>query len=925
MECSCPHFADGFDCKHIWATLVEIDDCLGLGEVGNAHHYVSPSTARRNTRSDKKGSVAASRKSKPSKAKKQPPKAPQWQTLLTAIERQSPFGPTSFDASITPVRVWFVINVSQSMQRKQLVIDCRQQQIKQNGEWGVVKPLKISRKASQSVPEELQGLAEKLHEFDASDDDYGYDAYDRYNSYYYRPTFRESDFVALESDAQQLLVPQLVQSRRLLWYLDDGHPLEPFQPLSGDDGSPWSLRLQLIPANDNANGGKPDDLLLQGRIVRDGESRPLGDIVLSLDEFLIFQDRICRAEASANSTWCEALREQGDLRIPKQDAPEFLKQFYTLPNHPPLELPGSFGVTVDHQVAPTPVLRLTHTSVDRFTRKKPELQAAVYFKYDNHLLEADSAASEVYDPDTQRVIVRDLDAERQASGCLDEMPLIRLGRKGHYRAREDQLLNLTEKLNSRGWGVEIEGRPVRSAGAFKLNVTSGIDWFDLDGSIDFEGLTLTVPELLKSLQQNERFITLSDGSQGMLPDHVLKRLQSLADFAGSNAKTTGLRFQRSQAALLDALLDEKDHFTADAPFRRWRKDLQSLSGVSPKQAPKAFQGELRPYQEEGLGWLTFLQKFSFGGCLADDMGLGKTIQVLALLDRWRTRRRKADEPRRPSLIVVPRSLVFNWVEESARFTPQLKVCNYTTRERHALRERFDEFDVVVTTYGTLRKDIRLLKDISFDYAILDEAQAVKNSKSLSAKACRLIQARHRLAMTGTPVENHMGELWSLFDFLNPGMLGRAQRFQTLTKRVADEPQVLQAVSRAVGPFLLRRTKQQVLKDLPEKTEQTIHCTLSNEERRYYNELRDHYRALLTSKIQEPGGLKQAKIHVLEALLRLRQAACHPGLIDRTRVQRRQCQDRYTAATTPRGLLRRPQGTRLFAVHVTPEDRSHPPG
>ncbi|MCP4202271.1 MAG: DEAD/DEAH box helicase, partial [bacterium] len=228
-------------------------------------------------------------------------------------------------------------------------------------------------------------------------------------------------------------------------------------------------------------------------------------------------------------------------------------------------------------------------------------------------------------------------------------------------------------------------------------------------------------------------------------------------------------------------------------------------------------------------------------------------------------------------------VLHNWAEEAARFAPRLEVLIYHGPKRKALLETSGRRHLIVTTYATLRRDVAELGDVVFDYAVLDEAQAIKNASSQTAKACRLLRARHRLALTGTPVENHLGELWSIFEFLNPGMLGRLPRLKKWSGAKSLDHDSLSAVARALRPFILRRTKDQVLKDLPAKTEQTLFCDLAGKQRRLYNELRDHYRALLDQRIRKMG-IKRSKIQVLEALLRLRQAACHPGLLDKKRDQ-----------------------------------------
>jgi SNF2 family DNA or RNA helicase len=226
--------------------------------------------------------------------------------------------------------------------------------------------------------------------------------------------------------------------------------------------------------------------------------------------------------------------------------------------------------------------------------------------------------------------------------------------------------------------------------------------------------------------------------------------------------------------------------------------------------------------------------------------------------------------------------VFNWQQEAARFAPHLKLLDHTGLARGKTADHFPDFDIVVTTYGTLRRDVLLFKDAQFDYCILDEAQIVKNAGTDQAKATRLLQANHRLALSGTPVENHLGELWSLFEFLNPGLLGHASVFKLAGGAARNpEPETRAILAKGLRPFILRRTKQQVAKDLPEKTEQTLYCELEPEQRKLYDELREHYRQSLAKTI-EAVGMNRAKIQVLEALLRLRQAACHPGLIDRKR-------------------------------------------
>jgi SNF2 family DNA or RNA helicase len=246
----------------------------------------------------------------------------------------------------------------------------------------------------------------------------------------------------------------------------------------------------------------------------------------------------------------------------------------------------------------------------------------------------------------------------------------------------------------------------------------------------------------------------------MLPEEWLARIGLYGELG--NANGDAIRFSRSQLAIVDALLDALPETTADAAVEKLREAVRVRPGE--KAPPKAFVGELRGYQREGLGWIAWLEAAKLGGCLADDMGLGKTVQVLAHLAGRRTKK--------PTLVVAPRSVVFNWTNEAARFAPKLRVIEHVGSERDI--GAIAKADLVITTYGTLRRDIEALAKVTFDYVILDEAQAIKNRMSISAKAARLLRADHRLALTGTPVENHIYELGSLFRGAGPPRRARAR-------------------------------------------------------------------------------------------------------------------------------------------------------
>jgi hypothetical protein len=372
---------------------------------------------------------------------------------------------------------------------------------------------------------------------------------------------------------------------------------------------------------------------------------------------------------------------------------------------------------------------------------------------------------------------RDSAAEEAAAGLLRELGL--RFQVWTYRDPEPgwelapgKLPRIVRALVEAGWHIEAEGKIFRRPGEFRIEVSTGVDWFELHGGVEYGETDAKLPQLLEALRRGDNMVRLDDGTYGVLPEEWLRRIGLLA---GLGAPQGGhIRFRRSQAGLLDALLATQPEARCDETFARFREELRLFQGVEPAEQPAGFVGRLRDYQREGLGWMQFLRRFSFGGCLADDMGVGKTAQVLALLETRRVLR-AAGEPVGSSLVVVPRSLVFNWKEEAARFTPQLRVLDYTGLARNG--NHLAAYDVILTTYGTLRREALRLKDTEFDYIVLDEAQAIKNAWTESAKAVRLLRGGHRLALSGTPVENHLGELWSLFEFLS-GHAGRGQCVQT---------------------------------------------------------------------------------------------------------------------------------------------------
>jgi len=880
--CTCPYYDEHAICKHIWATILAADRAR-IGPRGKGRLGVLPMDPE-DYDPDEDGSwiddyedpAPIGKYGKlgytPSKAGagKVPPK-PQWQQQLTWVATNA--DPENAKPAIAPLptarEVWYVLHEAPSDDVSKPALLLLQRETKANGQFGKLKQLNLRpNEVSRHVGAEDAEILNLL---------LGYHDVDSHPYYYGYSSSRVSQ-AALPKNMQQFLLPKLAATQRLAW-VDKGVHQPVFaelRPLVWDDGPPWRFRFDI----------QSDDLrqhwILSGQLYRQPSNETLPvqvPLMIFRQGIVLWENRVALLEASGSARMIEAFRKTPQVEVPYKDRWELLRRLWQLPSGSEMNVPDNLRAE-EVQLPPQ-----GHLVIDKPERYDPyRLPGRVEFLYDGKSVSAQETVRGIIDEEKGRILVRDQQRERALAASL--APLGIRPTEGWQAEKytlwipSQKLPEAVESLVAEGWIVDAQGYHVRRAGEWRMNVTSGVDWFDLAGTLDFDGMEVHLPAILEALRLGQNYVRLKDGSRGMLPQQWLSRFATMAELG--DAEGDAIRFRSSQAMLLDALLMAQEQVTVDAPFAKLREKLRSFNGIGPVDEPRGFIGELRSYQKTGLGWLRFLQDFRLGGCLADDMGLGKTIQVLAMLQERRARPADASGRRAPSLAVVPRSLVFNWIEEAKRFTPDLKVLDYTGLQRGSLADNFDQYDLVITTYGTMQRDIVKLKDLRFDCAILDESQAIKNAHSQRAKACRLLKADHRLAMTGTPVENHLGELWSLLEFLNPGMLGTASVFQDISKKVSEDSEGLSLLRRALGPFILRRTKQQVLTELPQKTEQTLHCDLEGKQRKRYDELRTYYRAVLAERIAKTG-MAKAKIHVLEALLRLRQAAIHPGLIDKTAV------------------------------------------
>lgn len=409
-----------------------------------------------------------------------------------------------------------------------------------------------------------------------------------------------------------------------------------------------------------------------------------------------------------------------------------------------------------------------------------------------------------------------------------------------------------------------------------LIISSGIDWFDLQGKVQF-GENEALLQDLMNLAPNEDEITLTDGSRGILPRDFVRLLRIIQGLREKNANADApLRILAMHALALKPLLENPVYHIEKREELKTQLEARALKPIAPKEAPMQLKANLRAYQQEGLHWLRQMRAWGTGGILADDMGLGKTVQVLAALCDFYEDLKET----RPSLIVMPTSLLHNWKRELERFTPHLDCQIYHGSDKTEFKSSTPpQRTLIFTSYALLRNEFALWSAIDFGYVILDESQAIKNPASQSALCARGLRASHRLAMTGTPIENSLLDLWSQFAFTNPGLLGSKEFFRKefmSNGKDAPSPTVLDLLAKLSAPFYLRRTKEKVLTELPPLEERVLYVDMTTPQRALYEKTKEKYRTMILGTIKEKG-IQKSQIHIIEGMLRLRQISCDPRL------------------------------------------------
>ncbi len=860
--CDCPAYARGLLCKHLWAAILQVDKASPPGSIPDGgplkliHSQPAPPRERGGDRVGERGERQA-RGQFPKPVAHRPingnggaQRAPSTGYNSSWIDRLNQLQGLNSTPSgkliSTSAAAYFVISATETNSTGKLVLDLWTRNRSTNGDLGPLRPNRVS--------------SQDFSQFDDLRDQEVLSLLSRScNPQLFAPFGRSSSNISTRFTVDPIfeshLIPLLAGSGKLfLSRSPQGSPDSAERALRLDRGKPWELELRIEIAN-------ADFYRLDGILRRDGEMRSLQrPLAILRGGFILFEDRICRFSEPGHAPWAAALRGT-PFMVPRTQGDALITRILMDPASPKVTWPPEMGWT-HTKIEPRPKGVFRPLGNDPSTGR---MTLTVSFDYDGREVALSESEMTLVDLVQKRVLSRNPEFEEKS--LLQALDIMK-DPSGTGSVGFSDLHRAANELCAAGWQIHFENQQLRIANDFVMNVSSNTDWFDLKMEADFGDLTVAQADLLAALESGSGLVKLSDGSLGMLPPDWLAKYAPVAQLGnrmGELNEDGTMRFNRSHGLMLNAALGDDSRVQGDTGFNSFREKIRQFQGVETAKAPAGFKGKLRDYQREGLTWLGFLEEFETGGILADDMGLGKTIQILAFLLA------RSKKQNMPSIVIAPKSLTFNWIDEAAKFAPSLKVIRFSGAGRSDKIKDLQEADLVVTTYGTLRTDIDRLREIEFDVAIIDEAQAIKNKQAQSSVAVKQIRARHRLALTGTPIENSLNDLLSILEFTNPGLLSVTQQ-----KELAAGTQAV--LNRMLKPFLLRRTKEKVLTELPDKSEQVLFCEMNTVERQFYNAIRDKYRASLEAKI-EAGGIGKSKLHVLEALLRLRQASCHAGLID----------------------------------------------
>jgi hypothetical protein len=853
--CTCPM---RLNCKHVAAVLV---DALARG--GTADRKAEPPAPRPNTGPHGRAMPA-------------PPLSPELQGWLQRLERLVPRAPdpeAEQRPRSAPRRLLYILDVPAGMHPPQVRMGLVSVSLRKDGTYADVKPWRGANNPFQTLPRFVSAEDERILRLLRIDGRTDYDA------------------AFLLTGAQDQALRAVLATGRCHLRRFDSTPLKAGPARHARAEWDWrpdasqALVWSIEPPAELVLPLEPPWYVDGAR----GEAGPLDSgLPPALASALALAPHVPAAEAPA--VRAALARDAGDARVPLPQAAEEVFERHAPVPHLTLASEGAYGRGY------SPFGFLTHS-------------ARLTFDYAGLLVNG-PPRGDVRVVSGERVlrIPRDAKTEQRAAQRLAQTGLERRHtQRPEYSFFHDDtewlrfVAEEVPKLQAEGWQIETDPefrfRMAELGGWYAEVEEAGNDWFDLDLGVEVDGERMQLlpilveavrerPDLLTSAGSGASagdggretlFVELADGRFAAVPIARVRPVLSILHELLSVPESGSVRLPRLDAARL-ADLDAATELTwsGGEKLRELGARLASFQDIAPVAPPAGLRAALRPYQLQGLAWLQFLREYGLNGVLADDMGLGKTVEALAhiLVEK------EAGRLARPALVVCPTSLVPNWKAEATRFAPGLRVHVSHGLKRKATFAQMAENDLVITTYPLLSRDREALLEQPFHLAILDEAQQIKNAQTIAAKVVTQLKADHRLCLTGTPLENHLGELWSLFHFLMPGFLGDAKAFRALYRTPIEkhgDDLRRASLARRVRPFMLRRTKEQVARELPAKTEIVVPVEIEGGQRDLYETVRASMDERVRREIAARG-LQQSQIIVLDALLKLRQICCDPRLL-----------------------------------------------
>lgn len=602
---------------------------------------------------------------------------------------------------------------------------------------------------------------------------------------------------------------------------------------------------------------------------------------LLLGGFLLEKDNTLYLPANTEALKIIDLFKKGSLVFPLSLKREIVTKYIA-------RWLDKYEVTISDQLDikrenPSPVCRVVLSELN-----ESNLMIRPEFIYDGEALDYEDTRYHVSEIDNKiNIIDRDKTSETKLYEFLRGLhPSFQNQRNNHYYylpfadvMKKGWFIAMMRRVQDEGYSIhglrELKKfRYTSHVPKFDISATSSADWFDLKVTIEWGEQQVSLKEIRQAILNHQDTIMLEDGTLGHIPEEWIGQYSLL--LRTGKEENGVLKVSKLHYTLLEDILDQFDKGGRKEIESRKRKLLEYDTIPKSPLSPE-IKASLRPYQLSGFHWLQALDELGWGGCLADDMGLGKTLQTISFLQYV-----KEKYPGSTQLVVCPTSLIFNWENELQKFCPALKFYTYYGLQREFNETHFEEYDIVLTTYGVVRNDLDDLSNFLWQYVILDESQAIKNPDARVTKAVQHLRSVNRVILSGTPVQNNTSDLFAQFNFLNPGLLGNREffnrEFAIPIDKLGSKEKTLH-LKKLIHPFTLRRTKEQVATDLPDKTVSVLWCTMEAGQRKLYNEYRDRYRTKLLHKIDEDG-LAKSGLDVLEGLLRLRQICDHPSLVDK---------------------------------------------